>query len=95
MLAGIVYAIAGFIETLIGLRFILRLVGANPASGFVDWIYDWSTPFVAPFAGILGQDAAVAGEGVVTQSVLDWTALIALVIYGLVGGLLARALGGR
>lgn len=95
MLAGIVYAIAGFIEALIGLRFILRLVGANPASGFVDWIYDWSTPFVTPFAGIFGQDAAVAGEGVVTQSVLDWTALIALVVYGLVGGLLARAFGGR
>lgn len=95
MISGIAYAIVGFIEALIGLRFILRLVGANPASGFVDWIYDWSTPLVTPFAGIFGQEASVAGPGVVTQSVFDWTALIALVVYGLLGALIARAFVGR
>lgn len=95
MISGIAYAIVGFIEALIGLRFILRLVGANPASGFVDWIYDWSTPLVTPFAGIFGQEASIAGSGVVTQSVFDWTALIALVVYGLLGALIARAFAGR
>lgn len=95
MLASIIYAIVGFIEGLIGLRFLLRLLGANPASGFVDWIYDWSTPFVTPFAGIFGQEASVTGEGIVTQSVFDWTALIALVVYALIGLLIARGLGAR
>lgn len=92
MIAGILYAVSGFIEVIIGLRFILRLLGANPASGFVDWIYSWSTPFVKPFAGIFGQNATIVhGPGVVTSSIFDWTALIALVIYGLVLGMITRA----
>lgn len=92
MLAGIIYAITGFIELLIALRFIFRLAGANPLSPFVNWIYDWSTPFVTPFAGIFGQNATITGQGVVVPSVFDWTALIALVVYGLVGGIIARLL---
>ena len=95
MIAAIIYAIGGFIEALVGLRFVLRLIGANPANGLVSWIYDWSTPFVAPFSGIFGQDATVVhGVGAVTASVFDWTALIALVvigiIVGIIGALLAR-----
>jgi len=91
MIASFVYLVAGFIDTLIGLRFIFRLLGANPASGFVDWIYSWSTPFVKPFAGIFGQNATITGQGVVTTSVFDWTALIALIVYSIILGLVARA----
>lgn len=90
MIAGFVYAVAGFIELLIGLRFLFRLLGANPASAFVNWIYEWSTPFVVPFAGIFGQDATVAGEGVVTASVFDWTALVALIVYGFIAAVISR-----
>ncbi len=92
MFAGLVYGIGGFIEALVGLRFVLRLLGANPSSGFVDWVYSWSTPFVTPFAGIFGQEAHVAGRGVVINSVFDWTALIALVVIGLVVGILGNIL---
>ena len=96
MLSGILYAIGGFIEVLIGLRFIFRLLGANPTNGIVDWVYDWSTPFVKPFAGIFGQDATIiSGQGAVVSSVFDWTALIALIVYGLIlaviGGFAARS----
>lgn len=94
MIGAIIYAIGGFIGMLIGLRFLFRLLGANPASGFVQWVYDWSTPFVTPFAGIFGQEATVTGAGVVTTSVFDWTALIALLVIGVVvaviGNLFAR-----
>ncbi len=90
MIVALIYAIGGFIEMIIGLRFVLRLLGANPASGFVQWVYDWSTPFVAPFAGIFGQESTITGAGVVTTSVFDWTALIALIIIGLVIALIAR-----
>lgn len=91
MIAGILYAIVGFIEVLLGLRFLFRLLGANPGSAFVELIYDWSTPLVTPFAGIFGQEATVTGPGVVTQSVFDWTALIALIVYALIGAVLVRA----
>ena len=89
MLAGIIYIVGGFIEIIVGLRFIFELLGANPASQFVSFIYSWSTPFVAPFANIFGQSATVAGHGTVTASVFDWTALIALVVYGLVLGVIS------
>lgn len=97
MISGILYAVGGFIEALIGIRFILRLVGANPNSGFVEWIYAWSSPFVAPFAGIFGQESSVTvpDAGVVTQSVFDWTALIALLVYAIAVGLITQALHRR
>jgi hypothetical protein len=94
MIAGLLYMIVGFMEVIIGLRFLFRLMGANPSSPFVNWIYDWSTPLVAPFSGIFGQNATITGTGVVTQSVFDWTALIALVVYGLVMMVVARATTG-
>lgn len=89
MVSGILYTIVGIIEGLVGLRIILRLLGANPGSLIVDWIYGWSTPLVAPFAGVFGQEATVAGPGVVTQSVFDWSALVALLVYGIIGALLS------
>jgi hypothetical protein len=95
VLAWLVSVIGGFIEALIALRFVLRLLGANPLNGFVQWVYDWSTPFVAPFAGIFGQSATVTGPGVVTRSVFDWTALIAFIVIGIIVALLVRLLSPR
>ncbi len=94
MVTALVYLVFGLIESLIAIRFILLLLGANISSEFVSWIYAWSQPFVAPFANIFGQHTTVAGPGVVTASVFDWTALIALIVYGLVGWALSRVLAG-
>ena len=91
MISAIIYAIGGFIEIIIGLRFLFRLLGADPGAGFVRLIYDWSTPLVAPFAGIFGQEATIlSNAGVVTASVFDWTALIALLVYGLIIALIGK-----
>lgn len=96
MIAAIIYAIGGIIESLVGLRFVLRLIGASPDNAIVAFIYNWSTPIVAPFSGIFGQDAIVVhGVGAVTTSVFDWTALIALVVIGVVMGILGSVLGRR
>ena len=92
MLGSLIYALVGFIELLLGLRFASLLIGANPLSPFVNWVYSWSGPFAAPFSGIFGQESAVTGQGVVTQSVIDWTTVIAMLVYGLVGALLGRVL---
>lgn len=96
MIAGIIYAIGGILEALVALRFVLRLIGANPANAFVDWVYQWSTPVVAPFSGIFGQDATIVhGVGAVTASVFDWTALVALVVIGIVVGVIGMLFGRR
>ena len=94
MIASIIYIIGGLIELIVGLRFIFRLVGANASNQIVDFVYAWSTPFVAPFSGMLGQDATVVeGIGTATTSVFDWPALIALIVIGAIVGLLSAGLG--
>jgi hypothetical protein len=91
MITRLLYIIGGFIEILIGLRIVFRLFGANPDSAFVNWVYNWSTPFVRPFAGIFGQDATVTNVGTVTTGVLDWSALIAFLVIGAVVAVLGGA----
>ncbi|MBV9159394.1 MAG: YggT family protein [Candidatus Kaiserbacteria bacterium] len=44
-------AIFGLIEFLLVLRFVLELLGANPSSQFVAWVYSVSGSLLAPFAG--------------------------------------------
>ena len=96
MIAGILYAIGGILEVIIGLRFLLRLLGANPVNEFVQFIYNVSTPLVQPFAGIFNQNATVLdGAGIVIGSVFDWTALIALLVYALIVGVVTRLFAGR
>lgn len=93
IVANLLYIVFGFLELTLSARVILLLLGANSANPLVDWIYGWSEPFASPFAGIFGQHITVAGQGVVTTSVFDWTTLIALIVYALIGGILIRLLG--
>ena len=92
MLAGIVYAVFGIAELIVALRFLFLLFGASPMSQFVTWIYNISTPLVAPFANIFGRHTVIAGPGVAAQSTFEWTSLIALVVYAIVGGIIGRLL---
>ena len=90
-MGAIVSVIIGVIQFLVGFRFVFLLLGANPANAFVSWVYDLSSPLVAPFSGIFGQATTDFAQGVVVQSVFDWTSLIALVVYGVLGAVLVRA----
>jgi len=73
----IIYYVGGLIIALLAVRLILQLLGANQASAFVDFIYGLSGVFVAPFAGIFG-------EPTFGQSHFDTSALVAIVVYGLI-----------
>jgi hypothetical protein len=48
----IIYIIGGVLLTLLALRVLLSLLGANRANGFADFIYGVTYPFVAPFFGL-------------------------------------------
>ncbi|MEX1112591.1 MAG: YggT family protein [Candidatus Andersenbacteria bacterium] len=73
----VIWYILGVLEVLLAFRFLLRLFGANPASGFVSFIYGVSAPFIAPFRAIFPTPAF-------DQSVLEWSTLIAMVVYAVV-----------
>lgn len=47
-----VWYILGFVEFLLGFRFILKMLAANPASGFATLVYALSYPFALPFLGL-------------------------------------------
>jgi uncharacterized protein YggT (Ycf19 family) len=70
------------VEALLGLRVILKFFGANPATPFVNWVYETSEPLLTPFSGMF---PAPVIEG---RFVLEFSTLFALIIYGLIAYLL-------
>lgn len=75
-LSRIIWTLLGILEILLALRFVLKLIAANPNSGFAQFIYSITGPFLAPFAGLT---ATPATGGVV----LEVTTLIAMAVYAL------------
>jgi uncharacterized protein YggT (Ycf19 family) len=81
-LTWLIRLIIGLAEVILALRIVLRLFAANPTASFVHWIYTTSGTLLQPFRGIFQ-------PGVIDKSyVLDFTALFALIVYGLLGSLL-------
>ena len=72
----IVWAILVLLEVLLGLRFVLKLIAANPDSGFAAFMYGITGPFVAPFTGLIG--TPMSGG-----MILEVTTLIAMTVYAL------------
>jgi uncharacterized membrane protein len=72
----IVWTILGVLEVLLALRFVLKLIGANPNSGFAVFMYGLTGLFTAPFTGLVSTWSS--GE-----TVLEVTTLIAMAIYAL------------
>lgn len=64
------------LETLLGLRFILLITGANPENIFATFIYNLSKPFAFPFSNLF-QTMQIEG----TAHVFDINILIGMVIY--------------
>ncbi len=86
-LSQIVWFIVGLIVTLLFVRVMLALIGANLDNEFASLIYSWSDPFVSPFRGLLqiGQfEAGVARFEIET--------LVAAIVYLLVGTIIVRAI---
>jgi hypothetical protein len=71
------------LEALLGIRVILMLIGANPATPFTAFVYQLSELFLWPFRNIVSNPAF-------GSSVLEITSLIAMIVYPLVGWAIAR-----
>ena len=79
----VVWYIAGFIITLLAIRIVLFLLGANQGTGFVDFIYAVSGVFAAPFSGIF--PAPTYGK-----FFFDTASVVAIVVYALVAWGIAK-----
>lgn len=78
---NVVWYILGFIEIMLGFRFVLKLLGANPTSGFVDIVYGLTGILTAPFDSIFGVTSAAAGE---TRSIFEPSILVAAAVYAVI-----------
>ncbi len=76
----IIYWFLGVLESFLALRLVLKLLGANAGNSFVNFIYDSSRVFVAPFEGIF--EPFVSG--------FETSTLIAMLVYALVGWGIAK-----
>jgi uncharacterized protein YggT (Ycf19 family) len=72
----LVYAFALLAIVISSLAFVLQLFGANPSSGFAQWVYRSASRVTAPFRGIF--PSHVNGN-----SVLDVSLLFAIIMYAL------------
>lgn len=88
LIGTVLYAVFGIIFALVTLRFVFELLGANPTNQFVDLIYGYSGPFVAPFNGIFNQPGDIPNGGY-----FDVAALVAMAVYGIIGSLVSNAAG--
>lgn len=73
----VIWYILGIIEVVLASRVFLKLLGAYSGSGFTAFIYALSNPFALPFAGILRTSQT-------SSSVIEWSALIAMIVYAVV-----------
>jgi hypothetical protein len=79
------WTVLGILEVFLGLRFFLKLLGANPSSGFASFVYGLTWLFTIPFAGLIP-------NWVADQTILEVTTLIAMGVYWLFAWVAIRAL---
>jgi len=79
----ILWLLFGFLEALIGLRVVLKLIGANPAAFFAQMIYGITDVFLWPFAGITPDPGVGAFQ-------FEISSIIAMIVYALVAWGLTR-----
>ena len=66
------------------IRFLLRLLGANPASGFTQFIYNSTNPLLDPFRNIFSPYVLDPGN------VIEFSTLLAIIAYALIAYLLVE-----
>lgn len=79
----ILWYIIGIAEGLLFIRFLLLLLGANTGATFSQFILGVTRPLVTPFTYVFNTQS-------VLESTFEWTTLLAMVVYWLVGIALVR-----
>jgi YggT family protein len=78
-----IWLFVGFLEIMLAIRFLLRLLAANPENPFAVFTYGLTGPLVWPFVTLLGTPQ-------VGGSVFEWYTLFAMVVYWLLAWLITK-----
>lgn len=82
-LIGLIQLAFVILNGLIGLRFLLKLMAANPANPFAQMVYFLTTPFLWMFQGITYTPTFGGVE-------IEFFSLIAIAVYTLIGWVLTQ-----
>ena len=77
-LVAVVGFVVGAVDIFIAARFLGKLLGASSQSAFVNFIYQVSSPMVAPFTGIFGNGGS-------TNNSFETASLVAIAVYAVIG----------
>jgi hypothetical protein len=81
--AKVVDGVVGLIEAVLVLRLVLELLGANPSSSFIAWVYGSTDQLVSPFTGAF--PALSVGDGYTIELVT----IVAMIGYAIIGWLVS------
>ncbi len=84
VLLFLVELVTDFVEAAVGMRVLLKFLGASSQASFVRWVYETSAPLLAPFEGMFPTRGVGAGF------TLEVSALFALVAYSVAGYLISQ-----
>jgi len=79
----LIWWVLGLLEALLGLRFLFKLIGANPNNPFATFLYELTDFFVRPFATLTGTPTA-------GNMVFEFSTLITMIVYALIAWGLER-----
>jgi len=79
----LVWLLFGVLETMIGIRVVLKMMAANPGSPIVAFIYAFTELFLWPFAGSV--TPVVVGD-----MILELSSLFAMLVYALIAWAIER-----
>lgn len=83
----VIYYVLGVIEAILAIRFVLKLIAANPNNAFTQGVYAVSWVFDFPFNGVVSN--VNLGNG----SVIEFFSIVAIIVYLLGGWALAKLVG--
>ena len=85
LVARIVNTIFGILETLLAIRFVLKLFGASEGSQFIAWYYDLTGRMVDPFFGAFPSFSLLGFQ-------IETATLFAMLALAVIGWLVMRLL---
>lgn len=82
LLTKFILLVTNTIEALLGLRIILKLLGAAPEAPFVAWIYNTTSPLLYPFRNMFPE------SNLANSFNLEFSSIFALIIYSFISYLI-------
>lgn len=82
-LVNLIGLVTDLIVSVLGLRIILKLLGASTVAPFVVWVYDTTKPLLTPFQGMF------PSPDLAPRLTLEFSAIFAIIIYSFVGYILS------